>query len=73
EFPPNYDQMMRISEKFAEAARVKYGTKFLSGASGLLNYPVSGSAKDWAYGVKNIPYTAQLSYEMMVNMVSSAT
>ena len=37
EFPPNYDQMMRISEKFAEAARVKYGTEFLSGASGLLN------------------------------------
>ncbi|XP_065357625.1 zinc carboxypeptidase-like [Calliphora vicina] len=60
EFPPNYDQMMRIATAFADGARVKYGTDFLCGASGLLNYPVSGSAKDWAYGVKNIPFTATI-------------
>ncbi|KNC30333.1 hypothetical protein FF38_03910 [Lucilia cuprina] len=60
EFPPNYDQMMRIATAFADAARVKYGTDFKSGASGLLNYPVSGSAKDWAYGVKKIPFTATI-------------
>ncbi|XP_037814177.1 zinc carboxypeptidase-like [Lucilia sericata] len=60
EFPPNYDQMMRIASAFADGARVKYGTDFLSGASGLLNYPVSGSAKDWAYGVKKIPFTATI-------------
>ncbi|XP_061401049.1 zinc carboxypeptidase-like [Musca vetustissima] len=60
EFPPNYDQMMRIANAFADAAKVKYGTEFLSGASGLLNYPVSGSAKDWAYGVKKIPFTATI-------------
>ncbi|XP_061401842.1 zinc carboxypeptidase-like [Musca vetustissima] len=60
EFPPNYDQMMRIANAFADAAQVKYGTEFLSGASGLLNYPVSGSAKDWAYGVKKIPFTATI-------------
>ncbi|XP_065357356.1 zinc carboxypeptidase-like [Calliphora vicina] len=60
EFPPNYDQMMRIATAFADGARVKYGTEFLSGASGLLNYVVSGTANDWAYGVKNIPFTATI-------------
>ncbi|XP_075149911.1 zinc carboxypeptidase-like [Haematobia irritans] len=60
EFPPNYDQMMRIANAFADAAEKKYGTKFKSGASGVLNYPVSGAAKDWAYGVKNIPFTATI-------------
>ncbi|KAH8394680.1 hypothetical protein KR222_001663 [Zaprionus bogoriensis] len=57
EFPPNYDQMMRIAAAFAEAAERPYGSEFTYGASGLLNYPVSGAAKDWAYGVKNIPFT----------------
>ncbi|XP_073821472.1 zinc carboxypeptidase-like [Musca autumnalis] len=60
EFPPNYDQMMRIADAFADGAKVKYDTQFQSGASGLLNYPVSGAAKDWAYGVKNIPFTATI-------------
>lgn len=36
EFPPNYDQMMRISKGFADAAVVKYGTEFKYGASGFL-------------------------------------
>ncbi|XP_060658299.1 zinc carboxypeptidase [Drosophila nasuta] len=57
EFPPNYDQMMRIAAAFAEGALDSYGSEFTYGASGLLNYPVSGAAKDWAYGVKNIPFT----------------
>ncbi|XP_005183491.3 zinc carboxypeptidase [Musca domestica] len=60
EFPPNYNQMMRIANAFAAGAKVKYGTQFKSGASGLLNYPVSGSAKDWAYGVKKVPFTATI-------------
>ncbi|XP_011292502.1 zinc carboxypeptidase-like [Musca domestica] len=60
EFPTNYNQMMRIANAFAAGAKVKYGTEFKSGASGLLNYPVSGSAKDWAYGVKKIPFTATI-------------
>ncbi|KAM8714438.1 hypothetical protein ACLKA7_014551 [Drosophila subpalustris] len=57
EFPPNYDQMMRIAEAFADGAVDAYGSVFTYGASGLLNYVVSGAAKDWAYGVKNIPFT----------------
>ncbi|XP_013115075.2 zinc carboxypeptidase [Stomoxys calcitrans] len=60
EFPDNYQQMMRIAEAFAAGAKVKYGTVFRSGASGLLNYLVSGSAKDWAYGVRGIPFTATI-------------
>ncbi|XP_030371982.1 zinc carboxypeptidase-like [Scaptodrosophila lebanonensis] len=57
EFPPNYDQMMRIAEAFADSAVEPYGSKFTYGASGLLNYVVSGAAKDWAYGEKKIPFT----------------
>ncbi|XP_013115076.2 zinc carboxypeptidase [Stomoxys calcitrans] len=60
EFPENYDQMMRIAKAFAAGAKVKYGTVFRSGASGLLNYLVSGSAKDWAYGIRHIPFTATI-------------
>uniref|UniRef100_A0A1A9WBX1 Peptidase M14 domain-containing protein n=1 Tax=Glossina brevipalpis TaxID=37001 RepID=A0A1A9WBX1_9MUSC len=61
-FPPNYDQMMRIAQGFAEAALVRYNTTFKYGASGLLNYSgyVSGDAKDWAYGMKNIPFAATI-------------
>ncbi|XP_023160443.2 zinc carboxypeptidase [Drosophila hydei] len=57
EFPPNYDQMMRIAAAFADGAVDAFGSVFTYGASGLLNYVVSGAAKDWAYGVKDIPFT----------------
>ncbi|XP_017027011.1 zinc carboxypeptidase [Drosophila kikkawai] len=57
EFPPNYEQMQRIAAAFSDAAAEVYGSTFTYGASGLLNYVVSGAAKDWAYGVKNIPFT----------------
>ncbi|XP_001361632.1 zinc carboxypeptidase [Drosophila pseudoobscura] len=57
EFPPNYEQMKRIAAAFSDAASEPYGSAFTYGASGLLNYVVSGAAKDWAYGVKNIPFT----------------
>ncbi|XP_016957101.1 zinc carboxypeptidase [Drosophila biarmipes] len=57
EFPPNYEQMKRIAAAFSDAAADVYGSTFTYGASGLLNYVVSGAAKDWAYGVKNIPFT----------------
>ncbi|XP_022220295.2 zinc carboxypeptidase [Drosophila obscura] len=57
EFPPNYEQMKRIAAAFSDAASEPYGSGFTYGASGLLNYVVSGAAKDWAYGVKNIPFT----------------
>ncbi|KAH8402373.1 hypothetical protein KR009_011598 [Drosophila setifemur] len=57
EFPPNYEQMQRIAAAFSDAAADVYGSTFTYGASGLLNYVVSGAAKDWAYGVKNIPFT----------------
>uniref|UniRef100_A0A1I8P7Y9 Peptidase M14 domain-containing protein n=1 Tax=Stomoxys calcitrans TaxID=35570 RepID=A0A1I8P7Y9_STOCA len=61
-FPPNYDQMMRIAKGFADAARVKYGTNFKYGSTGTINLSgyVSGASKDWAYGVKNIPYTGTI-------------
>ncbi|EDW47628.1 GM21424 [Drosophila sechellia] len=57
EFPPNYEQMKRIAAAFSDAAADVYGSTFTYGASGLLNYVVSGAAKDWAYGVKKIPFT----------------
>ncbi|KAL9928010.1 zinc carboxypeptidase [Glossina fuscipes fuscipes] len=61
-FPPNYDQMMRIAQGFADAAVIKYNTTFKCGASGLLNHSgyVSGDAKDWIYGVKNVPFAATI-------------
>lgn len=37
EFPPNYDQMMRIAAAFAAGAVQPYGSDFTYGASGLLN------------------------------------
>lgn len=37
EFPPNYDQMMRIAAAFADAAEDAFGSVFTYGASGLLN------------------------------------
>ncbi|XP_075149910.1 zinc carboxypeptidase-like [Haematobia irritans] len=60
EFPPNYEQMLRIGDAFAQGAVKRFGTVFKAGASGILNYPVSGSSKDWAYGVKKIPFTATI-------------
>ncbi|XP_030388442.1 zinc carboxypeptidase-like [Scaptodrosophila lebanonensis] len=60
EFPENYDQMLRIAKAFADAAVVPYGTNFTYGASGILSYVVSGAVKDWAYGVKGIPFTCTL-------------
>ncbi|XP_073821462.1 zinc carboxypeptidase-like [Musca autumnalis] len=61
-FPPNYDQMMRIAKAFADAAKVKYGTVFKYGSTGTINLSgyVSGASKDWAYGVKKIPYTGTI-------------
>ncbi|XP_061388495.1 zinc carboxypeptidase-like, partial [Musca vetustissima] len=61
-FPPNYDQMMRIAKAFADAAKVKYGTVFKYGSTGTINISgyVSGASKDWAYGVKKIPYTGTI-------------
>ncbi|XP_075152249.1 zinc carboxypeptidase-like [Haematobia irritans] len=61
-FPPNYDQMMRIAKGFADSARVKYGTDFKYGSTGTINLSgyVSGASKDWAYGVKKIPYTGTI-------------
>lgn len=44
-FPPNYDQMMRIATAFVTAAKVRYGTNFLAGASGLLN------CKCWLFNI----------------------
>lgn len=37
DFPPNYDQMMRIAAAFADGAVQPYGSEFTYGASGLLN------------------------------------
>lgn len=37
DFPPNYDQMMRIAAAFADGAVEPYGSEFTYGASGLLN------------------------------------
>ncbi|XP_059220287.1 zinc carboxypeptidase [Stomoxys calcitrans] len=61
-FPPNYKQMERIGKGFADAARVKYGTDFKYGATGVLNHSgfVSGSAKDWVYAMKNVSYCGSI-------------
>jgi len=58
--PPNYQQMMTIAQAFADSASAKYGTVFRYGSSGDVLYPVSGATKDWAYGLKNINFTATI-------------
>jgi len=62
EFPQNYDQMMEVAKGFSTALKKKYNTEFTYGSSSTTLYKVSGSGKEWALGVKNIPipYTIEL-------------
>ncbi|KAH8371495.1 hypothetical protein KR093_007701 [Drosophila rubida] len=62
EFPEHYPQMMGVAKGFADALVRRYGTVFTYGSSATTLYEVSGSGKEWAYGVKNItiPYTIEL-------------
>ncbi|XP_062127695.1 uncharacterized protein LOC133840056 [Drosophila sulfurigaster albostrigata] len=62
EFPEHYPQMMAVAKGFADALVRRYGTVFTYGSSATTLYEVSGSGKEWAYGVKNItiPYTIEL-------------
>ncbi|XP_030372593.1 zinc carboxypeptidase [Scaptodrosophila lebanonensis] len=62
EFPDHYPQMMHVAEGFANALYRRYQTEFTYGSSATTLYKVSGSGKEWAYGVKNIPipYTIEL-------------
>ncbi|XP_001983816.2 zinc carboxypeptidase [Drosophila grimshawi] len=62
EFPAHYPQMMGVAKGFADALIRRYGTVFTYGSSATTLYPVSGSGKEWAYGVMNItiPYTIEL-------------
>ncbi|EDW69192.1 zinc carboxypeptidase [Drosophila virilis] len=62
EFPEHYPQMMAVAKGFADALVRRYGTVFTYGSSATTLYAVSGSGKEWAYGVKNItiPYTIEL-------------
>ncbi|KAM8707872.1 hypothetical protein ACLKA7_014923 [Drosophila subpalustris] len=62
EFPEHYPQMMGVAKGFADALVRRYGTVFTYGSSATTLYAVSGSGKEWAYGVKNItiPYTIEL-------------
>ncbi|XP_075150088.1 zinc carboxypeptidase-like [Haematobia irritans] len=61
-FPPNYEQMERIAKGFADAAKVKYGTDFKYGSTGVLNHSgfISGSSKDWVYAMKNVTYCGSI-------------
>ncbi|KAL5278978.1 hypothetical protein ACFFRR_003539 [Megaselia abdita] len=62
EFPENYDDMVGAAKGFADALYRRYETVFTYGSSSTVLYKVSGSGKEWAYGVKNIPipYTIEL-------------
>ncbi|XP_034483135.1 zinc carboxypeptidase [Drosophila innubila] len=62
EFPEHYPQMMGVAKGFSDALLRRYGTVFTYGSSATTLYAVSGSGKEWAYGVKNItiPYTIEL-------------
>ncbi|XP_023173282.2 zinc carboxypeptidase-like [Drosophila hydei] len=62
EFPEHYPQMMGVAKGFADAVVRRYGTEYNYGSSATTLYEVSGSGKDWAYGVKNItiPFTLEL-------------
>ncbi|XP_055376086.1 zinc carboxypeptidase-like [Condylostylus longicornis] len=57
EFPPNYDDMLKVGSGFANAARRLYNSNYRYGASSVVLYAVSGSSKEWAYGVQKIPFT----------------
>ncbi|XP_073822191.1 zinc carboxypeptidase-like [Musca autumnalis] len=62
EFPEHYDEMMHVAKGFADALYRRYNTVFTYGSSATTLYQVSGSGKEWAYGVKGIPipYTIEL-------------
>ncbi|XP_065357624.1 zinc carboxypeptidase [Calliphora vicina] len=62
EFPEHYDQMMHVAKGYADALYRRYNTVFTYGSSATTLYKVSGSGKEWAYGVKGIPipYTIEL-------------
>ncbi|KAM7352228.1 zinc carboxypeptidase [Cochliomyia hominivorax] len=62
EFPVHYEEMMHVAKGYADALYRRYQTKFTYGSSATTLYKVSGSGKEWAYGVKGIPipYTIEL-------------
>jgi len=62
ELPAHFPQMMAVAKGYADALNRRYGTVFTYGSSATTLYKVSGSGKEWAYGVKAIPlpYTIEL-------------
>uniref|UniRef100_A0A1I8Q537 Zinc carboxypeptidase A 1 n=1 Tax=Stomoxys calcitrans TaxID=35570 RepID=A0A1I8Q537_STOCA len=62
ELPEHYGEMMHVAKGYADALARRYGTVFTYGSSATTLYKVSGSGKEWAYGVKGIPipYTIEL-------------
>ncbi|XP_075149909.1 zinc carboxypeptidase [Haematobia irritans] len=62
EFPEHYEEMMYVAKGYADALNQRYGTVYTYGSSATTLYEVSGSGKEWAYGVKGIPipYTIEL-------------
>lgn len=57
EFPDNYEDMLKVGSGFANAAKRLYGSNYRYGASSVVLYNVSGSSKEWAYGVHKVPFT----------------
>ncbi|XP_037961158.1 zinc carboxypeptidase [Teleopsis dalmanni] len=60
ELPPNYDVMEYICKGFAKGVASVFNTQYLVGPSGKLNYPVSGAAKDYAFAVLDVPFSATI-------------
>ncbi|XP_037958887.1 zinc carboxypeptidase [Teleopsis dalmanni] len=62
DFPEHYPEMMHVAKGYADALYRRFNTVFTYGSSSTTLYKVSGSGKEWAYGVKGIPipYTIEL-------------
>nr|CAD7193667.1 unnamed protein product [Timema douglasi] len=53
--PSNYNTLLDIGQKTADALAVRYGTRYTVGNIVDLLYVASGSSVDWAMGVHGIP------------------
>ncbi|XP_049628857.1 carboxypeptidase O [Suncus etruscus] len=54
--PINYDEMLQVGKKAANALKAKHGTNYKVGSSADILYATSGSSRDWALDI-GIPFS----------------
>ncbi|CAH1778860.1 unnamed protein product [Owenia fusiformis] len=56
DYTPDYDELMRVGNAWADAIEDNRGTIYPVGTSNDILYPSSGTSRDWAKGVPQIKY-----------------